>query len=64
MARIESLRQAAQRRVAEQVARVAKQALLIVSLRANGASTYEAERLLAIMEASLIAFRTSLRLYR
>jgi hypothetical protein len=41
MARIESLRQAALRRVAEQEARVAKQALLVVSLKANGASTGE-----------------------
>ena len=64
MARIESLRQAALRRVAEQEARVAKQSLLVVRLKANGASTGEAERLLAIMEVSLIAFRTSLRLYR
>ena len=64
MPSIESVRQAAQRRVAEQEARVAKQALVVVSLKANGASAYEAERLLKVMEESLVAFRTSLRVCR
>ena len=64
MAWIESMRQAAQHRVAEQEARVAKQALLIVGLKKNGLSAHDAERLLAIMQESLDAFQTSLRLFR
>ena len=64
MAWIESLRQAAQRRVAEQEERVARQAQLVANLKRNGLNARESEQLLAIMEDALDAFRTSLCLYR
>jgi hypothetical protein len=63
MAKAESPREAALRRIAEQEARLAKQKRLIATLKANGTDTFISERLLATMEDALTALRASLRLY-
>jgi hypothetical protein len=64
MVKIESPREAALRRIAEQEARLAKQKRLIATLKANRTDTFLSERLLATMEDALTALRASLRLYR
>jgi hypothetical protein len=64
MAKVESPRDAALRRVVHQEARIAKQKRLIANLKANGSGTGAAKQLLALMEDSLTALRTSLSIYR
>lgn len=59
----ETPRQAAERRIAEQEARVARQRDLLAILASNGAGTDTASRLLKTMEDTLTALRTSLSQY-
>jgi hypothetical protein len=60
MARIETPREAALRRIAEQQARVTKQKDLIAQLEANGGGTATVRQQLATMEDSLSALRLAL----
>jgi hypothetical protein len=63
MAKDESPREAALRRVAEQGARVARQKKAVATLKANGAGTYAAEQLLVTMEDTLASLRATLIRY-
>ena len=63
MAKDESPREAALRRVAEQQARVARQQKMVAVLRASGLGAYAASDLLQSMEDTLMAMRTSLSRY-
>jgi uncharacterized coiled-coil protein SlyX len=61
MAKVETPREAASRRVAEQEARIARQKHLIANLDRDGIASGAAKRILATMQDSLTALRTSLR---
>jgi hypothetical protein len=61
MGKVETLRGAALRRVAEQEARIARQKHLIANLDRIGLASGAAKRLLATMQDTLTTLRTSLR---
>jgi hypothetical protein len=63
MAKDESLREAALRRVAEQQARVARQQKMVAALRTNGVGAYAAGQLLESMEDTLTGLRAIVSRY-
>ena len=63
MAKDESPREAALRRVAEQEILVARQQKMVAALKANGVDTYAADRGLKTMEDTLTALREGLGRY-
>jgi uncharacterized coiled-coil protein SlyX len=60
MEKVETPREAALRRIAKQEARIARQRLVIAGLDRAGIASGQAKRLLATMQETLAALRTSL----
>jgi hypothetical protein len=61
MGKVEATREAALRRVAEQEARIARQKHLIANLDRDGIASVAAKRVLATMQDTLTALRTSVQ---